>query len=669
MAGLTSRCYICGLPTKEGEYRIDICNDCADSEPALSTGLRLFEELHFTTELEPLITGISWFDFRKLSSRHNGRVYQREPVPQIEVEQAVEDLSQQFSQLGRKHALTFLHIYDAMTEMWAQNDYMGTDAGLPSETTKLGVGLAISSHISTKEGGSLLQYYPDPFEIFGEKPPNPVTADQIYGEELFSLIDSLGLMFRAYNQMENDEEDYNPLKDLDRVRASVRRAQIAGSPHVDSTQSVDIMNRLYSLFKLAFLEELGFDFRNAREWANQLLDFFYQRRKMLFQHLRWYHADCLRAIGSYGQHRDIMDPEEFIGTPICRERIRAEKLAWVHVIDAAEKLLWFDRDAFRRWAGIKNQKRFNSFMDRISVSPGEMKFRDLFDDLNPLDKHPLVECGGQFLVPIPAHFGTALMNTFYHDLFDLSNSIRGEWDQKWGDVMEFWAGDSIQKIFSGGTVFLQTNIHGDLETDALARYNDTLMVFEVKSKQLTKEALEGEPEALKQDFSLGIGEAASQLRERIDVLKNAESDDVLEEGIELDLGSIDHYLPVVVMSATYQSLATHDYVRLINEDPIPYVVGAHHLEIISQVANGPDWFIKYVKGRIEANKKGLFISGDELDYLGYYLHKGHLRPTFQEVEDIADREDIELFNSIVGFSDAVEERINQSSEIYLKWLE
>lgn len=552
--------------------------------------------------------------------------------------------------------------------MWAQNDHLRSEAGYPAETIKLAVGIASSSHIEPETSTSLYDHYPDPSGVFGTDSSESITSDSLYGIELHSLIDFLGILLQSCNGMNGNFEDFDPLNDLDRVRASVRRANISAGDFLYSGYSIETMERLYSPFNLALLQEFGFEIRDARDYSKQILDFFYYRRKLLYQVIRWYHADVLRVIGSFWKRRDDVDAEEFSRSNIGRERLFAEKMQWSHVLESATRLLWFDKEVLRAWAGIRNPTRFDAFLDRISTGVGEIEFKDPYSQLNPLENHPLVKCERKYLVPLPTQFADALLNTFYHDLFDISDQIRGDKSQIWGDVIEYWSIDSVQKLFPDTEIRSSVYLR-DLETDILLRYEDTILIFEVKSKQLTKEAFQGRPDAVREDFSEGIGKAASQLTRHIDYLQNTD-EETLKHELGVDFHQVEKYLPIGVMSTTYGDLATTKYTRLLEEGMTPYIVSAHHLDLISKVLDTPEGFIRYAEQRIKANERGFFESDDELDFLGYFVRKGTLRPTFRDVEKLVESDHTEVLNSIAGFRKEVEDQLaDDDAFAYVRWLE
>ncbi|WP_317176134.1 hypothetical protein [Halomontanus rarus] len=661
-------CVLCGSQHPPDHSSISICDGCQVSEPALTAGLRASHEIHFTTQLEPFITGITWFDLRKTAARHNGRVFQREHVHSIKPAKVVDSLSSQIQQVGRRSALTYLHLFHALGELWAQTDFGGAPVGFPSEMIKVGLGLATSSHIKHENTTRVTDFYPDPSGVYSGPATESITAERLYGADLHSLVDLLGILLQAYNDLYENFESFDPMNDLDRVRATVRRAKISASDHLDPAYSLKTMERLYSPFTLAFFDEFGFETRDARRYSDAMLQFFYHRRAMLYQALRWYQADALRAIGSYWRNRNDTSPEVFTTSALGRERRFAEKMQWAHVLDSAERLLWFDADSLRCWAGIQNRSRFDSFLDRISISIGETEFSRLSEHLNPLEKHPIVECEGQYLVPLPTHFAEAMLNTFYFDLLNMDNRIQGDQSQSWGDVIEHWAIDSIQRLFPNAAVLTSVQL-GDLETDALVRYGDTLLLFEMKSKQLTKEAFQGDPDAVRADFENGIGGATSQLQRRIEYLQE-QDDDELSIELGIDFRQIEQYLPIGVMSTTYGNLATTEYTRLLDSEPIPYIVSAHHLELIAQVLESPDDFVQYVCERIHASDKGFFRTDDELDFLGFYMQRGSLRPTFEAVENLVESDHDEVLNSIAGFRTEIDQHLtDNNSLVSVSWFE
>jgi hypothetical protein len=325
----------------------------------------------------------------------------------------------------------------------------------------------------------------------------------------------------------------------------------------------------------------------------------------------------------------------------------------------AKQNLWIEKETLLECFS-DNGQRFEDFLNRMAVSLGSVPEDDFTYpyEHNPLHGRPIIEHDGEYIIP---HFNAllrAVAETYYYDLIDLSgygsqDEHGGEFGSRWGDYVEEWAYECILSLFPDTEVLVnpEYSVAGDsYETDLVILHEDTCIVIECKAKKLTLPTRRGDYQAVQDDVIDGIGDGHDQASRLIDYIQDGDVTELSanNDTVTIDAGSIDRYLPVIVLREQYDWIATTEYGTIADiEDHLPYVTSVYDLEVITECLKSPNRFINYVTKRIQLSQAQKLESPDELDYLGAYIDNG------LEVLNMAD--DVRV--NMADFAHIVEDRV------------
>lgn len=191
----------------------------------------------------------------------------------------------------------------------------------------------------------------------------------------------------------------------------------------------------------------------------------------------------------------------------------------------------------------------------------------------------------------------------------------------------------LEKLFNRKNIF-EAAYYGykeplEFETDILIPYDRTLIICEVKAKELRNTLhTEGNINKIKSDFKASIQEAYDQaLRTRDYVLSQENVNFLTKKGdplCSLSRDDFDNYCLLVVTAESFGTLASDLAFLLRKEesDPYPIAVSQFDLELLLSRINTPAKFFDYTRQRCQLH--GCVFGTDELDFAGYYLKHGNL---------------------------------------------
>lgn len=247
-------------------------------------------------------------------------------------------------------------------------------------------------------------------------------------------------------------------------------------------------------------------------------------------------------------------------------------------------------------------------------------------DFNEFQTKPIIKIGkNKYFIPMPFYLAEAIYESpFYWMIADknyASNCLRHR-----GKVGEEIVYNSFLKIFGTTNTFKGVKIKENktktiAEIDVCAKYKNTLIAVQVKSKKLTFISKQGDISKIKDDFKKAIIDAYLQGVECEKAILNAKnliftSDEITE--LQEKFTNIKDIYTICIVLDTYPSLAQSSHILLYNKyDGSTICFTIFDLEVICRYLNTPDKLIDYFSKRI-ANCRH-YISENELCFLGFYL--------------------------------------------------
>lgn len=309
-------------------------------------------------------------------------------------------------------------------------------------------------------------------------------------------------------------------------------------------------------------------------------------------------------------------------------------------IDITADAVWVSEETLVEWCD--GTSRFHNFIDRLSIEPGSVSNFSSPFDINPLERAPFIKSGDEYLLPLPGTLPYALANTFYYDFMDSDNE--GDFRAQFGDWLEEWAIDCLSKIYPSEEIISNYTYECDgqeVEGDILILTPDNPVVIECKGKKLRAETRKGHfggVESVMEDIESGIGNAHHQVDRLVDGVQSGDIDHIVTSDgsyVDLEPESLEDALRWIVLGESYGTIATQDFVHILNISPVPYVCDIYDLQILSEALKTSAQISHYVRQRINQTKLQLrrekyqLPCSDEIDYLGVYVDNGYEFPAGQ----------------------------------------
>jgi len=283
------------------------------------------------------------------------------------------------------------------------------------------------------------------------------------------------------------------------------------------------------------------------------------------------------------------------------------------------------------------------------------KFGDTSDWENALDRDqtalkPLINVDGKYYCFLLPHLIRNVFQILENALL-MGGFNENKYSIKKGKYFENKAVDLFSSIIQADSshkgIFykiIENGMEKKPEIDGIVIKGKNLLLIEVKAKN--RRNLGGQKNiltVLEGDVKKSITEAFEQTKRTYNYISKTETSSFFDSKnkkiLELKKKNFENIFLINVTSDSFLEFSTDlNLLKLFREKRLsgniyPYVLSIYDLLILSDFIETPEDFIDYLKQRIEISKTYKLKSGDELDFLGYFLHHGHLKPT-EDIEDV-----------------------------------
>ncbi|WP_254846990.1 hypothetical protein [Leptospira alexanderi] len=267
----------------------------------------------------------------------------------------------------------------------------------------------------------------------------------------------------------------------------------------------------------------------------------------------------------------------------------------------------------------------------FSNIPGDLEgheIESLFLD-NPVWKRPITEVNGKYYCSIP--------QMFFSNSIPILDSLIETVDKS--------------RLFSRRAKFLETKVeeivksrfpelltlsnlkwkdHGkDYETDLITFIDSYAIIIEAKSQKVTPPALRGGRDRIKrhiEELIIAPSRQSKRLEERLkELIFNPNLNDELRSKLPIDLNKIHKIIRISVSLEDFATMQSNmSRFKLSDWIPETFVpcptLNLADFETVFDILEHPVQILHYFERRSEMElDKNIVISGDELDYLGFYL--------------------------------------------------
>jgi len=282
---------------------------------------------------------------------------------------------------------------------------------------------------------------------------------------------------------------------------------------------------------------------------------------------------------------------------------------------------------------IYGHSEVDNILNFLSIKIGDTTVLPTgIDDFNPLYEKPFIDFGEYIYLALPQVSMQNLPKLFHYSfvagkIFD--KVTEEKYKKSRGKIVEDVVCNYLGKYFSPAEIFQglkyppSTKIY---ESD-ITMQDDLLSIFcECKSKILTLPTLNGDKEALINDFNQAIGIAYKQALRTIKRV-NQKQDFISEEtGEIIRLKNTKYKFVFCIMPENFGVVPfeVQNFMELDQEIPIvPIIMNIYDLEIVTIECKTKEELLEYLLFRL--NNYQLVSAIDELDYLGLYQDNGNVK--------------------------------------------
>ncbi|MGA7794548.1 MAG: hypothetical protein WCA19_16050 [Candidatus Acidiferrales bacterium] len=337
----------------------------------------------------------------------------------------------------------------------------------------------------------------------------------------------------------------------------------------------------------------------------------------------------------------------------------------------SEGLLGFTAEELSAVSGVSLQT-CASFLKRMSQEFGyrnpafPVPFTDPATapwDYNTLSERPIVTRGGKYWLFVPPLLRSSLFNTFYYDLLN-DAAYRPTFEKARGNYLESKTAECLRRVFPENMTLLNPLYpNGEEMCDVLVLHDHKLLLFQCKSKMLTRSARIGADfDVLRDDIRKAIADAFKQGIRARNYLQEKQTAEFTagNRAFTLDMAQVNGLYLVGITSMPFQTLAsrfanTNSALGLFSANEYPWSLSLGDLDIVTQVLSSPAQFLHYVLRRRQVEGTAFEIHADEMDFLGFYLSQGMVfsAKDFEGMNDVG----------LSGFSYDVDRWVHEKFEL------
>jgi hypothetical protein len=250
-------------------------------------------------------------------------------------------------------------------------------------------------------------------------------------------------------------------------------------------------------------------------------------------------------------------------------------------------------------------------------------------DANIFSYKPVLETKTDFIIPLPYMLAEAIYESPFYWMLEDENYKSIAFENR-GNSAEKIVKHELSKVFPLEAI--HTNVlvkknRGNTITDidVCIKYDDALIIFQVKSKKLTQLSKQGNSAQVKKDFQNAVEDAYDQAFKCYEpILNNTVKLVDKDFNILIETESIKKIYSACIVLDSYPPILAHSRIFYYENEIVPIAMSIFDLEMLTTYLESPSIFIEYITKRTELSK--YFLADNELSYLKYYLNTGLKMP-------------------------------------------
>lgn len=280
---------------------------------------------------------------------------------------------------------------------------------------------------------------------------------------------------------------------------------------------------------------------------------------------------------------------------------------------------------------FKKYPAFLKVIDLFSIKDNDVlntEFNDI-GDLNVFLLKPIIDSGNKFIFPFPYLVAESIFESPFYWMLD-DTGYKSKALKNRGTCAEEIVKKELWKVFPPERVYNNVFVMANKATrltdiDICVFYEETLIIFQVKSKKLTQLSKKGNLEQIKLDFSQAVEDSFNQINKIYDPIIKNKCNLVDEQGKEvLKAESIKEIYSICIVLDNYPPLLIHSRIFYQDKDATPIAMTIFDFQILLKYLHTPALFLEYIQKRT-VNSKTIYTD-TELSYLKYFMTHGFEMP-------------------------------------------
>jgi len=431
-------------------------------------------------------------------------------------------------------------------------------------------------------------------------------------QEIVELLNNYFDCFPLAYTFQSIEKEFNS-KDEGTLILLARLHKIISqiNPNIYKFQLEDLLKNIFGKLDSYFVRTVGFSIIDALNFGNRIIER-YEKLSI----------ECFKKVVEQLQRkRSIIENEDF------------------HFGSLAQKIFVFEADEFCKEEKIEETEKFKMYLKVLSCKFGEVNkdFNTPLDE-NIITKKPIINIDDhRYFAPIPPYL---LFNlTFIFESFLEKEKQTKNW-QRYQKIKSRYTEDRTYEYFS--RLFPKENMFRNLkyifkgeefEVDLLILFDNKIFIVESKAGALTEPAKRGALKRLKTDLKKLIEDAYQQAKRTRDYIKSTthiifkdKSGKKIVLNNKIGISNVEFFLINVTLEPLMNFSLNLKHLRslgLFGQDEFPWSVYLFDLDIITRHIFSPTFLIHYLEKRLLVQDEDIFITFDELSFLGWYLERGN----------------------------------------------
>lgn len=466
---------------------------------------------------------------------------------------------------------------------------------------------------------------------------NNLNAKAVHPYILDEIVQLLTKYFASFRlSLMTFESNGSP--DIDSLIFKSKQEKILsdGNPRSFPEQKIKHVKEVFIKIDDYFTSKWGFSIDDVILFSDLMIK---TRSKLINEKLKLGKEKFEQAKNEYSNPKNEELRKRFEEQGISPEDGAAQFAEFCFLLEA-ETIFTINLEEFCTKNNITKKKELRGFLSALSCEFGKQftEFTNPLSD-NILSYKPFIKIDeDNYFCPLLTSLIPKLdicLEYMLNDEKDSDSSIWKKYESAKSKFLENKTFECFSRIFPTKNMYQNIFYRVEdrrLEADLLIVYDNKIVLVESKSNHLPLSAKRGGVKSLEQGLKKIIRKAYLQAKNTRNYIQSSDTVSFEDEsGKEiLKINNKENNFQFILVNSTLEVLDSFaanlkelDALELFEKEDYPWSVNLYDLDVITDCISNPAYFLHYIHQRLMSQKKGIFRSITEGEFLGYYFKNGN----------------------------------------------